>query len=130
MATAQDFDIALRQFADEEIPEKVRKLQQRVVSFVNAGVINKSPVDTGAFQNNWTITLNQPIAGTIKQEDALPPTPPASAAKLAKIEPFSNVWINNNLVYAERLEAGHSQQAPNGIVAPTIAEARVKFGAA
>jgi hypothetical protein len=142
MATAREFDIELQNFADNVLPDKVGKLHRAVTLDVLRGVIFRSPVDTGRFRSNWQVSRNAPIVASIEPQqlgskgDQGANAEPASQVfqreneNVARIEPFTRSFVQNNLPYAERLEAGHSQQAPNGIVAPTVAEARVKFGAA
>ncbi|WP_429820275.1 hypothetical protein [Ensifer sp. B1-9] len=44
------------------------------------------------------------------------------AAIIAAADPFQAIFITNNLPYATALEAGHSKQAPIGMVAVTFAE--------
>lgn len=36
-------------------------------------------------------------------------------AALSGLEPYTQVFIQTNLPYAERLENGHSTQAPGGV---------------
>ena len=55
-------------------------------------------------------------------------TPPSAILKEAEqtasgSQLGDDIWISNNLPYIEALEEGHSQQAPHGMVALSLAEA-------
>ena len=88
-------------------------------------VVNGSPFDTGRFRGNWQITINRPSR---KKLDRLDPTGAQANADIAETlvnEPavFDTVfWLVNNLPYAERLEMGWSEQAPQGMVRLAVAK--------
>lgn len=139
---ADAFAAQLDQFADTVIPGQVGRLQRDLVGFVLKGVLRQSPVDTGFFRSNWQVSRGTPVFDTITPGRLGPRGSKGANAESVQevfdreessveaIRPFSRTFIQNNVDYAQALEAGRSGQAPNGVVAPIIAEARVKFGGA
>lgn len=86
-------------------------------------VILKSPVDTGRFRGNWQVAIGAAPTGTLELDDK---TGQASigavqAASLG-LKAGDVIYLANNLPYAQRLEDGHSQQAPAGMVGLTVQE--------
>ena len=85
-------------------------------------VKRKSPVDTGQFINNWLVSVGGPSAETVDLPGSLQGQSMAAIAAYASIEGWPVIYVANNLPYANRLEHGHSSQAPAGMVAITIPE--------
>ncbi|AHG23465.1 hypothetical protein O197_49 [Edwardsiella phage eiAU-183] len=81
----------------------------------------------GRFRGNWQVSFNAPIDTAIDRIDKSGgATLAAGDAVLAglNLDQVHSVWFCNNVPYARRLEFGWSNQAPNGIVRITAAEAR------
>lgn len=80
------------------------------ISFkILAGVIKKTPVDTGDAQNSWNITDDKIDTSTkSKVRD--------------EISGKKDVYITNSIHYISNLERGSSKQAPKGMVALTVNE--------
>lgn len=76
-------------------------------------VIMRTPIDTGAARAGWSPSINGSMMG-----DAATVT--LSAAQMKAGDTFA---LTNNVAYIRRLEYGWSQQAPNGMVRVTLAEA-------
>ncbi|TCT87607.1 HK97 gp10 family phage protein [Pseudomonas sp. LP_4_YM] len=102
-------------FADvveEQVTQRVRVIALAMLNEVVLG----SPVDTGRFRGNNIVSIGSPV---FIQTDEVDPTGAATlragASALSGLEPFTTVYIQNNLPYAEALENGHSQQAPSGV---------------
>ena len=120
--------------------EDIKKIPEKVVRGTTIGmfskIVKRSPVDTGRFRGNWQISIDSPARGQLSTLDnsgkaqanpssnpAGSPTAVAGAFKVQKSPfPQSAYFITNNLPYGERLEFGHSQQAPNGMVRISVAE--------
>lgn len=83
-------------------------------------LVSGSPVDTGRFRGNWQITFNQvPLYALNRYDQVGSETIAAGDAEIAKYAKGSGVasiWFSNMLIYANALEYGHSQQAPNGVM--------------
>lgn len=104
----------------EDVRTKHSQLAREAAMMVLRGVVVRSPVDTGRFRSNWQITEGRKASGEITEiQDAV-------AAGRAALETFNKdslvLYVTNNLPYAEALEEGHSDFAPNGMVALTIVE--------
>ena len=93
-----------------------------------ANLVQTTPVDIGWAKNNWipsaTVAVERDLSGVT-------PNPAAAAAEqalgTAKVLGFKlqqgRTFINNNVPYINRLNHGHSQQAPSGFVQRAIVKA-------
>lgn len=84
------------------------------------GVVDRSPVDTGSFRASWNVKVGSPDLDVVDGGSSKSPLP---APQFPNIDTSSlqPVYITNNQPYGVKLEHGHSDQAPQGIVALTIA---------
>ena len=120
--------VAAELVAFEAKVERVTKVVQAKVALdVFNGVIKRSPVDTGRFRANWMLTVGeQPSdaydasAGGTSRRPSSANQALASAVSLTGLEIGQAIWITNNTPYGIVLEAGHSDQAPNGVVLVTV----------
>jgi len=102
--------------------ERMRLIGQE--SFVEtAGIaLEFSPVDEGLFRNNWFSGLNQPNTSTTEKlsnygQGIIKGPRYTEALHLStQYDIGDQLFFTNSLPYARRLEYGHSQQAPNGMV--------------
>lgn len=71
----------------------------------------------GRFRANWQYGFSVPPLGELAEVD---PSGGSTVNRLTMAaianKSFGNVWIVNNLPYAQSLEDGHSTQAPFGMV--------------
>lgn len=126
------FSLSLREFAAEIGPAALQ-VQKKLAVDGLAGVVQKSPVDTGRFRGNWQLGPAE-AATPIERLDASSRGAPPSAAvvaaevgKLSTLQPFSTVFLSNALPYAEELENGHSGQAPQGVLGLTVLELQAQL---
>lgn len=91
--------------------------QARIIAMALLGeVIQRSPVDTGRFRGNTTVSIGAPVfSNTDNLDKGGSGTIKAGQSVLAGLKPYTIIYIQNNLPYAEKLENGHSKQAPSGI---------------
>ena len=91
---------------------------QKIVGEVLQQVVVRSPVMDGEFRASHKVTLDSPdnnyeksfdVSGTITLSEGLKI---ASTAKIGGL-----VYIQSNSPYGDKLENGHSMQAPNGVYA-------------
>lgn len=112
---ARGWSIPPTAFADQieaEISQRVRVIAMALLN----EIVLRSPVDTGRFRGNNVVSIGAPVYSSSNATDQTgSDTIAAGAAELSGLEPFTVVYIQNNLPYAERLEDGHSEQAPAGI---------------
>jgi len=129
--TTERFNVDLQKFADvtgQELDTVVRRAALEVYDRVTA----RTPVDTGRARGNWNMGVGSPDLGEDKSFGkstgshiglSTPPTSPkAKKVTLRKGQGKDILFITNNLPYIEVLENGSSTQAPNGMVAVTLAE--------
>lgn len=106
--------------------EKAKKNPETVARQVSfklfSAVIKASPVDTGRFRMNWQ------TAGAVAPNGVIDGTDKGGAAAIGDAASYifaASDWneftLTNNLPYAERLEYGWSNQAPQGMVRVNVA---------
>ena len=106
--------------------EKAKKNPETVARQVSfklfSAVIKASPVDTGRFRMNWQ------TAGAVAPSGVVDGTDKGGAAAIGDAASYifaASDWneftLTNNLPYAERLEYGWSNQAPQGMVRVNVA---------
>ena len=106
--------------------EKAKKNPETVARQVSfklfSAVIKASPVDTGRFRMNWQ------TAGAVAPSGVIDGTDKGGAAVIGDAASYifaASDWneftLTNNLPYAERLEYGWSNQAPQGMVRVNVA---------
>lgn len=82
-------------------------------------IINRSPVRTGRFRGNNMVSVGSTDESyDYEKQDKVGRATLAEGDSTihAVREPFTVIYVQNNLPYAEALEEGHSQkQAPQGI---------------
>jgi len=94
----------------DRVDERVRALTIGVFS----SVIKMTPVDTGRAKGNWQCTIGQPASGEVTRLGES-----GSLMEVVDVTPRSAggiCYLTNNLPYIQKLEYGHSQQAPAGMV--------------
>lgn len=103
---------------------RIRNFRRALAMKVFSRVILRTPVDTGRARANWQCTMGSPADGVLEAEDK------SGAEAMARARDVSvgigtddrSIFLTNNLPYIEALENGHSGQAPQGMVAITVAE--------
>ena len=103
---------------------RIRNFRRALAMKVFSRVILRTPVDTGRARGNWQCTMGSPADGVLDAEDK------TGAEAIARARDVSvgigtddrSIFLTNNLPYIEALENGHSGQAPQGMVAITVAE--------
>ncbi len=122
MANLKQFLLDLDGFK-KTVGDKVVLLQKRVALDLYARIIRRTPVDTGRARASWNLSIQQ-------QDRSVRPEGQYSTPHVPLDTPFpvqlgQTIWISNNLPYIGELEHGHSKQAPTGMVAISVEEARV-----
>lgn len=127
--TAKQFTLQLnKEIADTE--EKIEDAIALIALDSLRGVVRKSPVDTGRFRGNWIVSKNAANTTSSQVTDkngGQTITKGSGVIDTFKVDTDSRIIIQNNLPYANRLENGWSKQAPNGMVALTVAEMQRKY---
>ncbi|MCT8955152.1 HK97 gp10 family phage protein [Pseudomonas lundensis] len=114
MAMRGSWSVPPSLFADvveEDLMKRVRTIALAMLQ----EIVLRSPVDTGRFRNNNIVSIVSPVyASTVETDASGAGTISRGAAAMSGLEPYTTVFIQNNLPYAQRLEDGHSKQAPPG----------------
>lgn len=155
MPDAKGFKIALDQFA-AEVQAKGAEFARQVALQAFTGCVLTSPVGNntrwarnveratrgkpplpkgyvgGHFRKNWRLQVNSKPAGTVEGTDAngqsvIDNAVQALVANAQRVDQVREIWITNNLPYAEPLENGWSKQAPLGMVAQTKASIEARY---
>lgn len=128
---ATPFAIQLNEAYKTEVEGNVLAVTKKLALEALLRVIQKSPVLLGRFRGNWQLAIGVRPDGTV---EAVDPNGSATQSKglrtLGEMRPFEKVFLVNNLPYAGEIENGHSQQAPSGVVAVTVAELSAFFSQA
>lgn len=128
----QQFNAAIDAFTKVDVPEQASLALRALAAQGFIAVTLKSPVDKGRFRWGWHATVgassdwNPPES----EDDTYPDSSAVISAGLGVINaapPYSLIIIQNNVEYAEDLEGGHSGQAPQGVLAVTVAELEDAF---
>jgi hypothetical protein len=103
------------------VEDKVKKITMETVQ----SLVVSSPVDTGAYRASHIVSIGSGEYGvrgpeTNAVQDA--------AIQAVKFKLGSLVYIQNNQPYAERLDNGWSDQAPQGIYSTTFTYISQKYG--
>nr|WP_047280511.1 HK97 gp10 family phage protein [Pseudomonas lundensis] len=114
MAIRGSWSVPPSLFADvveEDLTKRVRTIALAMLQ----EIVLRSPVDTGRFRNNNIVSIVSPVyASTVETDASGAGTISRGSAAMSGLEPYTTVFIQNNLPYAQRLEDGHSKQAPPG----------------
>jgi hypothetical protein len=132
MTDVTAFNREIAEFADTLTPAAARTLIRKIGGKVLRGVVFKTPVDTGRARGNWIVSHGEPAQGETGLVDRGSGTDRRATIgegdlELRKTEVGTTVWISNNVPYIRKLEHGHSGQAPEGMVAVTLAEIEAQF---
>ena len=99
---------------EEQLSQRVRVIAMAMLN----EIVLRSPVDTGRFRGNNIVSVGAPVyTSTVNVDPTGAETIQAGVRAVTGLEPYTKVFIQNNLPYAGPLEDGHSQQAPAGIYA-------------
>lgn len=123
------WDLNLSDAFYELSEREMQKKKLEVITYLLTRIIQRSPVDSGAFRGNHRVSV-----GVIDEESSKSVTDKTgnrtisagiSAASAAKA--LDSIYVQNNLPYAERLENGYSGQAPQGVYALSLMDAKAHF---
>lgn len=87
---------------------------------IQTDLVERAPVDTGRFRGNMQVTANSAPLYALNQYDKDGSKTIAQGVRAVKGFMYGggavrSIHFSNMLIYANRLEYGHSQQAPKGV---------------
>lgn len=115
----------------DTVEKDLTGLQKEIAITALQAIISGSPVDEGTYKGNHRVTVDDQ---TLLFDPARDDPSGSSAlsdgtAAIASIAgPYHNIVIQNNAPYGERLENGHSQQAPGGVYGVAFIGVSEKYG--
>lgn len=115
----------------EVVEKDLTELQREIATTALQAIISGSPVDEGAYKGNHRVTVDeQTLLFDSERDDPIgTETLLEGAATIATVTgPYHNIVIQNNAPYGERLENGHSQQAPIGVYGVAFGDVVEKYG--
>tara|TARA_R110000796_G_scaffold70865_1_gene160823 strand:+ start:3116 stop:3514 length:399 start_codon:yes stop_codon:yes gene_type:complete len=117
------FSSDLKKFADKT-DSNLEKVIRGTVLSMTAGIINRTPVDTGRLRGNWQSDINRAPSGDSDTTDKTGGIAKSKAkAAINNLKGDNTFYFVNNLPYAIAIEEGHSKvKAPRGMVRVTVAE--------
>lgn len=114
--SAADFQQALNSLADVAMDDASQVIRKTLVDLWQ-GIVSMTPVDTGRLRAGWLLS-------TRFDPNEAPPEGQATYPQPQVQDPgHASDWrweLFNNLEYASVIEDGHSQQAPQGMVAVNL----------
>ncbi len=119
---AKEFSKQLERLASFVEDAVVDKVIRKTCFDLYATIAERTPRDTGWAIANWSITAHEPNTEVHSADRPL-----MTYSDFDYRVQDDKVTIYNNLEYIEALEDGHSQQAPAGMVAVSLAEFNIKL---
>lgn len=121
----------------EAFKDRLRSRSDKLVRAIgleaHGRLVRRTPVDKGRARANWNVAINE-IDRSVDEESfdksGQKTIQEGSVKILAEMKPGKSLFITNSLAYVPELEKGHSQQAPEGMVAVTATEMRGIVGRA
>lgn len=120
-----------------QVENEFVKLRNQIVAEALQMLQIGSPVQDGAYRGNHLVSLGSrdnsydlDYSGSSAQRGSIDQQAYNREVRklLTENAPFTIVYIQNNLPYAERLESGWSQQAGEGVYAVAANNLREKYG--
>jgi hypothetical protein len=117
-----DFVVQIQQFG-KVTEDQLKLILRKTALDILKKIVERTPVDTGRARGGWTVALNTVPGGS---PDGVDPSGSATIsdgeAAILRAGLADSIVIVNGVEYIRYLEEGHSKQAPNGMVALTLAE--------
>lgn len=136
----KEFNRLVMREADRLTRDEFVLFHKKIVIEAFSRIVLKTPVDTGRARGGWQVSVGSlPGGGESNTFDtAGDGTITLGIGQLGGLPPYEVVYISNSVPYIEILENGRvedangilrgSEQAPNGMVAVTVAELTSIFG--
>lgn len=97
---------------EQDLSKKIRTIAIQLLNEITM----RMPVDTGRARANTIVSIGAPVYQVLESYDKSGGnTIMNGASRLSGLEPYTVVYLQNNLPYIERLEDGYSKQAPVGM---------------
>ena len=113
-----DISVHIDDDLEDMVNQEVRALSLNLL----IGLVKTTPVDTGRAKGNWFVSPSRKSNRTIEQFRKSRQAISQGTATIHSVinEKFPNITLSNNLPYIERLNDGHSKQAPKKFIETEI----------
>lgn len=119
-----EFTADISRFVRVKVGQRADAFCRQLTYNVAERLVEATPVDTGYARASWAIGFNAlpqfQFTGDADDNPGSVP-PPDFGAIVLQAKAGDTIFIVNNANYIQRLEYGHSQQAPRGMVRPVMA---------
>jgi len=113
----------------KSLTRDLKKIIPQIRIEAAAGLINRTPIDTGLARGNWQSSIGSPITSKTDRLDTEAGTAPTGGSGVSMREATSvahqdiekDFYVTNNVDYIRDLEFGASKQA-SGMVRLTVAD--------
>lgn len=108
----REFDLGLRQYAEEAVPDAVRDFRDAIALEVLNGVVYETIYDTGRARGNWQVTAGTPAEGydeDMKDQSGAPTVAKGEAVIARTRDPYMPIWLHNGVPYIGVLEYGRAE---------------------
>lgn len=109
----------------QDLNRTLERVVRKVTLDITANLIRTTPVDTGWARANWIPRIGRPVGRPAGTREAV--NTAEQAAGQASIASYrlqnGTTHVTNNVPYINRLNMGHSRQAPAGFVQGAIRKA-------
>lgn len=124
----RSFEIQLNAAFAEKVEGRIQEVTRWVALEALRRVVMKTPVREGRARGSWQVAVSVRPTGEVDIYDKDGGATIAEGSReISQVGPYETIYIASNLSYILPLEEGHSRQAPNGMVATTIAELQTFF---
>jgi len=119
----EQFNRVLREFARKHVPAEVATMERAIALDALNRLVSKTPVKTGRARGGWQAGIGTTPTGQTDRWDRDGHRTISAGSDVGgqSKDPVRCV-IANNVEYIERLEHGHSRQAPEGMLGVTLDE--------
>ena len=126
---ALGWDVNLSDEFLKNTEQEILRIKLKVVIYLLQRIIQRSPVDTGAFRGNHRVSVGAIDESSSKEIKDVSGSNTLSAgiSAVSAAKALDAIYVQNNLPYAEKLEYGHSKQAPHGIYALSLNDTKAHF---
>jgi hypothetical protein len=121
----QKLQRALSKIAEELTAEQLQLYQARLTLQALEVAVKASPVGNPSL---WVKPRKGYVGGTYRSNWQAPSSRQIqqASASMTQLQPYSVSYVFNNMPYAQRIEIGHSSQAPAGVTAQVINNLRTQ----
>jgi hypothetical protein len=114
-----DIDATMRSI--ERAAERVIK---RIAFSIQGQLKVSTPVDTSWARSNWLVSIGRPVTQPAGSPTAVGQASAAQSAGEARLLVYNfsqgDIWLSNNVPYIQKLNTGHSKQAPANFIERAI----------